>query len=81
MIAVAQAFDQWMNQANFIALIEMLGGPLTEMNDNKVIAIDLSKGLLKALGRVSYAGKLNYGYDNENITALFFRKGMSDLVG
>jgi hypothetical protein len=51
------------------------------MNDNKVIAIDLSKGLLKALGRVSYAGKLNYGYDNENITALFFRKGMSDLVG
>jgi hypothetical protein len=69
MIAVAQAFDHWMNQANFIALIETLGGPLTEMNDSKVIAIDLSKALLKAMGRVSYAGQLNYGYNDENIIA------------
>jgi hypothetical protein len=70
MIAVAQAFNQWMSQANFMArLIKMLGGPLTdEMNDNKVIAIDLSKVLLKAMGCVSYdAGQLNYGYNDENI--------------
>jgi hypothetical protein len=66
-MAVELAFDQWLNQANFIALIETPGGPLTESHNNKVSTIDLSKALLKAMGRLSNVGKLNHGYDDESI--------------
>jgi hypothetical protein len=66
-IAADLAFDQWLNQANFIALIETPGGPLTESHNNKVSVIDISKGLLKAMGRVANAGILNHGCDDESI--------------
>jgi hypothetical protein len=65
-IAVELAFNHWMSKAQFIALIETLGGPFTESYDNKVIAIDLSKALVRAMGFVSCAGQLTGGFNNEN---------------
>jgi hypothetical protein len=66
-IAVELVFNQWMSKANFVALIETLGGPITESHDSKLVAVDLSNGIFKAMGKMACAGLLTGGFNDENI--------------